>query len=106
MELWLMEHGELLLFGFLFLCFSGLLLMQHLTNKAPEYTANAVVDSHQMTPGRYHGKWSSGWNNQITFRLADGDTITLYTTQQDYSALQDGQSVTIRWQNENLLQYE
>ena len=106
MELWLMEHGEWLFFGLIILCFGGLMLMQHITNKAPEYTANAVVYSHRMTPGRYHGKWSSGWNNQITFRLNDGDTLTLYTTQQDFMDLKDGQSVTIRWQNENLLDYE
>ena len=106
MELWLMEHGEWLFFGLIILCFGGLMLMQFITNKAPEYTANAVVDSHRMTPGRYHGKWSSGWNNQITFRLNDGDTLTLYTSQQDFMSLKDGQSVTIRWQNENLLDYE
>ena len=38
MELWLMEHGEWLFFGLIILCFGGLMLMQHITNKAPEYT--------------------------------------------------------------------
>lgn len=106
MELWLAENGQWLFFGFILLCFGSLMLMQHITNKAPEYTANAVVDSHKITPGRYHGRWSSGWNHQVLFRLSDGDTLTLYTSQQDYHTLQDGQSVTIRWQNENLLYYE
>lgn len=105
MELWLTEHGEWLIFGFIVLCFGLLMLMQHITNHAPEYTANAVVDSHQTEPARYHSRWSSGWNHLVTFRLNDGDIKTLYTNQQDFLALKDGQAVTIVWQNENLLHY-
>lgn len=106
MELWLIEHSQWLFLGFIVLCFGGLLLMQHITNNAPEYTARAVVDSHQTQPGRYHSRWSSGWNYFVTFRFTDGDTVTLYTTEQDFCALKDGTDVTIRWQNENLLSYE
>lgn len=106
MELWITEHFQLLFLGFIILCFGGLMLMQYLSNRAPEYTAQVIVDSHEMTPGRYHGRWSSGWNHLVTFRLSDGDTLTLYTSQQDYHALTDGQSVTIRWQHDNLLYFE
>ena len=106
MELWFSEHFQLIFLGFICLCFGGLMLMQHITNSAPEYTASAVVDSHQTQPGRYHGRWSSGWNHLVTFRLSDGDTVTLYTNQEDFFSLKDGQSVTIVWQNENLLRYE
>lgn len=106
MELWLLEHGHWLLFGFFLLAFGGLLLMQHILNHAPEYTARAVVDSHQTAPGRFHSRWSSGWNYYVTFRLTDGDTVTLYTTEQEFCALKDGMEVTIVWQNENLLRYE
>lgn len=106
MELWLIENGQLLFFAFLILAFGGLLLMQHFTNKAPEYSARAIVDSHQTAPGRFHSRWSSGWNYFITFQLRDGDTVTLYTTEQDFRSLKDGTDVTIVWQNENLLHYE
>lgn len=106
MELWLIEHGEWLFFGLLLLCFGFLVLQQYLANKAPEYTARATVDSRQTQPGRFHSRWSSGWNYYVTFRLSDGDTITLYTTEQDFLSLKDGQTVTILWQNENLLRYE
>ena len=106
MELWITEHFQLLFSGFIILCFGGVMLMQYISNCAPEYTAQVIVDSHEMTPGRYHGRWSSGWNHLVTFRLSDGDTLTLYTSQQDYHALTDGQSVTIRWPHYNLLYFE
>ena len=106
MELWLIDHVEWLFFGFLLLCFGFLILQQYLTNKAPEYTARVTVDSHQTQPGRFHSRWSSSWNYYVTFRLSDGDTITLYPTEQDSLRLKDGQSVTILWQNDNLLHYE
>ena len=105
MEQWMLTYGEYLL---PLLVLSGivfLLIRQFLFNRAPEYTAAAVVESHQTEPGRFHSRWSSGWNYFVTFRLRDGDTITLYTTQQDFMELKDGMAVTIRWQHENLLSY-
>lgn len=103
---WLMMHGEWLLFGVFLLGFGVLLLRQHMINSAPTYTAAATVDSRQVEPARYHSRWSSGWNHLVTFRLTDGDTIKLYTTPQEYQDLEEGLSVTIVWQNENLLRYE
>ena len=106
MELWLAEYGQWLFFLLIALCFGFLLLQQQLINSAPEYTARAIVESHQTAPGRFHSRWSSGWNHFVTFRLADGDTVTLYTTEQEFCSLKDGMDITIVWQNENLLRYE
>lgn len=106
MELWLSEHFDVLFPVFLLLCFGFLLLRQAIHNRLPEYIAIATVESHRADPARYHGRWSSGWNHLVTFRLNDGDTITLYVSQQDFLNLKDGQSVTIVWQDENLLRYE
>lgn len=106
MELWLIDHGEWLFFGALLLGFAFLILQQYIHNRAPEYTADAIVDSHRTDPARFHSRWSSGWNHLVTFRLSDGDTVTLYTTEQEFYELKDSMSVTIVWQHENLLRYE
>ena len=106
MEQWFINHGEWLFFAFLLLCFGFLLLQQYRNNKAPEYTASVTVASHQTEPARFSPRWTSGWNYYVTFRLNDGDTVTLYTTEQDFLSLKDGQAVTILWQNKNLLHYE
>ena len=97
---------EYLLFGTLILAPVLLLVRQWILNKAPTYTASVVVESRRVEVGRVHGRGSSGWNHLVTFRLGDGDTVTLFTTEAEYSQLKEGQQAIIVWQEDMLCQFE
>lgn len=97
---------EYLLYGMLLLAPMILLVRQWFLNKAPTYTASVVVESRRVEVGRYHGKGSSGWNHLVTFRLSDGDTITLFTTEAEYVQLKEGMHAVIAWQNDTLCQFQ
>lgn len=99
----ILEH---LLFGTLLLAPVVLLVRQWYLNKAPTYAASVVVESRQVVVGRYHGRGSSGWNHLVTFRLSDGDTITLFTTEAEYFQLKEDMHAAIVWQNDTLCQWE
>lgn len=105
MEEWLMNYGEYLIPVLLAGSFAFLLIRQYLHNRAPEYVADATVISRRMEPGRYHGKWSSGWNYLVTFQ-AGNDTIELYTSEMEYRSLTEGLAGTLRWQHDNLLYFD
>lgn len=105
MELWLFRYGEYLLPVVFIGCFAFLLIRQAVINRAPEYVATATVVSRRMGTARYHGKNSSGWNYLVTFQVGN-DTIELYVTEMEYQSLTEGTTGTIRWQNENLCQFE
>ena len=100
------DHGEYLIFALLLLCFGFLLLRQHLINRKPTYIATATILSRHTEPARYHGKWSSGWNYLVTFRLSDGDTLTLYTGEEAYYALEIGRTGTLHWQDKDFREFE
>ena len=105
MEEWLILYGEYLLPVVLVGAFAVLLLRQQKFNSAPEYIAMATVVSKRMEPGRYHGKWSSGWNYLVTFQ-AGNDTIELYTGEAEYQELTEGTTGLLRWQNEFLRHFD
>ena len=101
MEEWLILYGEYLIPAVLVGAFAVLLICQQVNNNAPEYVAAATVASKRMEPGRYHGKWSSGWNYLVTFQIGN-DTIELYTSAAEYQELTEGTTGTLHWQNEFL----
>lgn len=105
MENWLLAYGEYLIPLVLIGSFAVLLIRQAIINRAPEYVGTGTVVSGRMEPGRYHGKYSSGWNYLVTFQVGN-DTIELYVTETDYQSLTEGLTGTIRWQNENLLHFD
>lgn len=99
MEEWLILYGEYLLPVVLVGAFAVLLLRQQKSNSAPEYVGVATVVSKRMEPGRYHGKWSSGWNYLVTFQVGN-DIIELYISEAEYQELTEGLTGMLRWQNE------
>jgi len=105
MEEWFLLYGEYLLPVVLVGAFALLLLRQYKANHAPEYVGIAAVASKRMEPGRYHGKWSSGWNYLVTFQVGN-DTIELYVSESDYTVLAEGTTGTLRWQNDLMLHFE
>jgi len=105
MEEWLILYGEYLLPVVLAGAFALLLLRQYFSNKTPEYVAPAIVAAKRTEPGRYHGKWSSGWNYLVTFQLGN-DTIELYVSEADFAGLSQGTAGTLRWQNDLMLHFE
>ena len=102
----LFAHSEWLLFGAIGLGFGFLLLRQHLSNKAPEYIASATVESRRLGIAGFHGKYSSGCNHLVTFRLNGPETVELYVSRSEYEVLTEGLHGTLRWQNENMLSFE
>lgn len=105
MEEWFFLYGEYLLPVVFFCGIAFLLIRQYCLNRAPEYVGEAKVVSRRMEPGKYHGRWSSGWNYLVTFQLGN-DTIELYVTEMDYAELTEGIMGMIRWQNGNLLCFD
>lgn len=105
MEQWLIDYSEYLLFIIIPVAFALLLIRQRNINSAPEYTAIATVISKRTEPGRFHGKWSSGWNYLVTFQFGN-DTIELYVSEMEYQSLAEGMSGLLRWQNENLCYFD
>lgn len=103
---WIESNFEYLFLLFLLGCFAFLLIRQHWINKAPTYTATATVASRRLGTARYHGKYSSGYNHLVTFRLGDSDTVELYVSRTEYTQLTEGLRGQLVWQNENMLSFE
>lgn len=103
---WLLDYPEYLLFIVIVISFAVILLRQYRFNRAPEYIASATVLSRRLGTAGFHGKYSSGYNHLVTFRLGDNDTLELYVGREEYTQLTEGLQGTLRWQNENLLSFD
>lgn len=75
-------------------------------DKGPEMTGHATVKSHRVTQGRYLGKAPSRWNYMVTFTMADGEELELYSIQSDFQVLKDGASGLLTWQGKRFLDFE
>ena len=76
-----------------------------ITNRPKILTGPATVDSHNVETARFGGRWSHGWNYLVTFRLSDGDTLELYTTEAEYLTIEDGQTGTLFWDDNQLVDF-
>ena len=76
-----------------------------LSRGGKEKTDTATVKSHRMEMARFPTPEST-WNWLVTFTLADGKEVELYTTESQYKELTDGQSSTLTWEGENFVGFE
>lgn len=74
-------------------------------DKGPEMTGPATVVSHRVKRGLAPTQ-GSHWDYMVTFSLADGETIELYTTLSDYQALTNGTSGQLTWQGKRFYGFE
>jgi hypothetical protein len=70
-----------------------------------EQTSPATVKSHRMEMARVPTPEST-WNWLVTFTLADGKEVELYTLEDQYKELKDGQSGALTWEGENFVNFE
>jgi hypothetical protein len=76
-----------------------------LSRSGKEQTSPATVKSHRMEMARVPTPGNT-WNWIVTFTLADGKEVELYTTESHYKELTDGQSSTLTWEGENFVNFE
>lgn len=81
------------------------LIVYGITNRPKVVTGPATVESHRVEVAKFGAKWSHGWNYLIIFRLSDGETLELYTTEGEYQTIQDGQSGTLLWDDNQLVEF-
>ncbi len=74
-------------------------------NRPNVLTGWATVDSHDVETAKFGGRWSHGWNYLITFRFSDGDTLELYTTEEEYLTIKDGQFGILSWDGNQLVEF-
>lgn len=75
------------------------------TNRPKIVTGPATVESHSVEHSKVGARWSSSWNYLITFRLSDGDPLVLYTTEAEYQTIEDGQTGTLLWDGNQLVEF-
>lgn len=81
------------------------LVVYGITNRPKVVTGPATVESHSVEHSKVGAQWSSSWNYLITFRLSDGDSLLLYTTEAEYQTIQDGQTGTLFWDDNQLVEF-
>lgn len=81
------------------------LVVYAITNRPKIVTGPATVGSHSVEHSKVGARWSRGWNYLITFRLSDGDTLELYTTEAEYQTIKDGQTGTLFWDGNQLMDF-
>lgn len=81
------------------------LLVYAITSRPKIVTGPATVDSHKLEYSKAGGRWSHNWNYLIIFRLSDGDTLELYTTEAEYQTIQDGQTGMLFWDGNQLMDF-
>lgn len=73
--------------------------------KGPEQTASATVLSRKVDTCYSLEKSDSSWAYLVAFRLEDGQEIQLKTSEADYGKLREGLTVTITWQDDQVLSF-
>lgn len=81
------------------------LIVYGIVNRPKVITGPAAVESHKVEVAKFGGKWSHGWNYLIIFRLSDGETLELNTTQAEYQTIKDGQRGTLLWDDNQLVEF-
>lgn len=76
-----------------------------LNNLGPEQSGKATVLSRKVETCYALEKSDSSWGYFVTFRLEDGQELTLKTAEETYGTLKEGLSVTLRWQDDQLLSF-
>ena len=76
-----------------------------LSEKGPEQTATATVLSRKVETCYSLEKSDSSWGYFVTFQLEDNQEILLKASEADYGKLKEGLSVTITWQDDQLLSF-
>ena len=76
-----------------------------LSEKGPEQTAAATVLSRKVETCYQLERSDSSWGYFVTFRLEGGQEITLKTSETDYGKLKEGLTVTVTWQDEQLISF-
>lgn len=90
------------------LCFVIFLLYTALSSRGRTLTGPATVASRRVEHARFSGGKYSGqnWNNLVTFRLADGEEIELYTGQSEYRQLKEGLTGQLSWHRDNFVSFD
>lgn len=90
--------------------FAFFLLYSYISTSGPVLSGPAQVLSKRVELAKNgSGSWgvkSSCWNYLVTFSLADGEEIELYTGEEAYAALTEGSSGFLEWQKENFVSFE
>lgn len=81
------------------------LVVYAITNRPKIVTGPATVESHSVEHSKVGSPWSRGWNYLIIFQLSDGDTLELYTTEAEYQTIEDGQTGTLFWDGNQLMDF-
>lgn len=81
------------------------LLVYGITNRPKILSGQAMAESHKIEHAKAGVRWSHSWNYLITFRFSDGDTLELYTTEAEYQTIQDGQTGTLFWDGNQLMEF-
>lgn len=76
-----------------------------LNRELPEQTSVATVLSRKVDTCYSLEKSDSSWAYLVTFRLEDGQELTLKTTEETYGALKEGLSGMLHWQDDQLLSF-
>lgn len=69
-----------------------------------EMTARATILSHRVEVAKFASR-KSGYNYLVAFDLG-GDTLELYTTEEEYHALTDGQRGQLTWEKDLFYHFE
>lgn len=76
-----------------------------LNEKGPKQTSAATVLSRKVDTCYSLEKSDSSWGYFVTFQLEDGQEILLKASEADYGKLKEGLTVTIIWQDDQLLSF-
>lgn len=94
------------MFLIMLLIAGGCLFVYWLQNRGPALTGPATVVSRRTEVGKMPGNhwrgYGSSWNYLVTFHLADGEEIELYTFENIYNTLTEGQSGQLTWHQDTL----
>lgn len=85
----------------------GFLILYWINNRGPVLTGPATIVSRRVEPAKYAGRYrpgveNAGWNYLVTFRLADGEEIELYTFENIYNTLKEGTCGQLTWHQDTL----
>ncbi len=81
-----------------------ILLRQWLINRKPTLTGEATVISRRAELARQPTR-GQGYNYLVTFRLADGEEIELYTAESEYKQLKEGLTGQLTWHTQNFCDF-
>ena len=71
----------------------------------PEQTGSATILSRKVDTCYRLEKSDSSWAYLVTFRMEDGQELSLKTSERDYGQLKEGLTATITWQDDQLLSF-